>query len=200
MWGPAASTPDSSGTCHLVPNKEGAGPQYPVVDCPQQVTPDTEEILGDSVHRQESLRLSRGFEPSHSSLPLSGRLVRDFCPIVRVSAGLMDNGRHDRSLRGGIAPQLVGDQPSGLASLAFQQLTEETFSGTPITTRLDEDVNHVAVLVDSTPEIVLLALDGYEELIQVPRITQATLSPLEPTSILGTELPAPLRRPEASTT
>ena len=54
------------------------------------------------------------------------------------------------------APQLVGDQPSGLASLAFQQLTEETFSGTPIATRLDEDVNHVAVLVDSTPEIVSL--------------------------------------------
>ena len=98
----------SSSTGHRVPNKEGAGPQHPVVDCPQQVTPDTKEILGDSVHRQELLRLSRGFEPSHSSLPLSGRLVRDFCPIVRVSAGLMDNGRHDRSLRGGIAPQLFG--------------------------------------------------------------------------------------------
>ncbi len=41
-------------------------------------------------------------------------------------------------------------------------------------------------------EIVLLTLDGYEELIQVPRITQATLSPLEPASILGTELLAPL--------
>ncbi len=154
---------NSSGTRDRVPNEEGASSQHPLVGCPQQVSSDTEEILGDSVHRQESLGLSRGFEPSHSSLPLSGRLVRDFCPIVRVSAGVMDNGRHDRSLRGGIAPQLVGDQSSGLASLAFQQLTEETFSGTPIATRLDEDVNHVAVLVDSTPEIVLLALDGYEE-------------------------------------
>jgi hypothetical protein len=163
-----------------------------VVDCPQQVTPDTEEVLGDSVHRQESLRLSGGLEPSHLSLPLSGRLVGNLRSIVLVSAGVVDDGRHDRSLRRGITPQLVRDQPPRPASLTLQQLTEEAFSRTPIATRLDEDVDHVAILVNSTPEIVLLTPDVYEEFIQVPRITQATLSPLEPTRILRTELPAPL--------
>ena len=92
----------------------------------------------------------------------------------------------------GIAPQLVGDEPPGLASLAFQQFAEEASGSTPIATRLDENVDHVAVLVDSTPEIVSLAPNVHEELIQVPRITQATLSPLEPASIFGTTLPAPL--------
>ena len=55
---PSASAPDSSGTCCRVPNNEGAGPQHPLIGCPQQVSSDTEEILGDSVHRQESLGLS----------------------------------------------------------------------------------------------------------------------------------------------
>ena len=91
-----------------------------------------------------------------------------------------------------VASQLVGDQPPGLVSLTFQQLSEEAFSRTPIAARLDEDVDHVAVLVNRTPEIVLLTPDVHEEFIQVPRIAQATLSPLEPTRILRTELPTPL--------
>jgi hypothetical protein len=68
---------------------------------------------------------------------------------------------------------------------------EEAFGGTPIATRLDEDVHHVAVLIDGAPEIVLLTLNGYEELIQVPRVAQPTLSPLERAGVPGTELQAP---------
>jgi hypothetical protein len=53
-----------------------------VVDGPQQVASDSEEILNDSVHRTESLRLTNGFEPAHLSLALSNRLMRNFSPIV----------------------------------------------------------------------------------------------------------------------
>ncbi len=152
---------------------------------------DTEEILCESMHRQESLGLSRRLEPSHLSLPLSGRLVGDLRSIVLVSAGVVDDGRHNRPLGRSVAPQLVGDQSPRLASLTFQQLTEESFSRTPIAARLEQDVDHVAVLVDRTPEIVALALDAHEEFVQVPRIAQPTLSPLEPTSILRTEFQTP---------
>ena len=153
---------------------------------------DTEEILGKSVDGQELLRLGRGLEPSHLSLPLSGRLVGDLRSIVLVLAGVVDDGRHDRPLRCSVTPQFVGDQPPGLASLTFQQLTEKAFSRMPIATRLDKDVDHVAVLIDGAPEIAPLTLDGHEEFVQVPRVTQATLSPLEPTGILGTEFLTPL--------
>jgi hypothetical protein len=166
-------------------------PQHSVVDWPQQVASDTEEILGDPMHRQEPLRLSHGFELSHASFPLSGRLMGDFRSIVRVSVGVMDDGRHDRSLRCSIAPQLVGNQPPGLASLAFQQHTEETFSRTPIATQLEEDVDHITVLVNGAPEIVLLPPNVHEEFIQVPRIAQPTLATLERTSVHGTELQTP---------
>ena len=79
-------------------------------------------------------------------------------------------------MRRGIASQLVGDHPPRLASLTFQQLSKEAFSRTSIAARLDEDVDHVAVLVNRTPEIVPVALDGYEELIQVPRCNHLNLT------------------------
>ncbi len=99
----------------------------------------------------------------------------DFRPIVRVSARVVDDGRHDRPVRGGIAPQLVGDQPPGLTSLTFQQFAEEAFGRTPIATWLDEDVDHVAVLIDGTPEIAPLTLDDHEEFVQVPRVRPGDL-------------------------
>ena len=91
-----------------------------------------------------------------------------------------------------IAPQLVGDHPPGHAALTFQQLTEETFSCTPIATQLDEDVDHITVLVNGAPEIVSLTPNVHEEFIQVPRIAQATLSPIEGTGVRGAELSTPL--------
>ena len=94
-------------------------------------------------------------------------------------------------MRCSVAPQLVGDDPPGHAALTFQQLTEETFSRTPIAARLEQDVDHVAVLVNGTPGILPLPLDGHEEFVEVPRIAQATLSPLEGTGVRGAELQTP---------
>ncbi len=57
--------------------------------------------------------------------------------------------------------------------------------------RLEQDVDHVAVLIDRTPEILPPTLDGHEEFVQVPRIAQPTLATLERTGVLGTELQTP---------
>ena len=75
---------------------------------------------------KESLRVTRGrgLEPLHLSLALPSRLVRHFRPIVLVLLGAVDDGRHDGPVSCGITPQLVRDQPPGLAALPLQQLTE----------------------------------------------------------------------------
>ena len=145
---------------------------------PHQVTSDTEEILNDSLDRQKSLRLARGLESSHLSLPLPSRLVGDFRTIVLVLFGAMDDGRHDAPVSCGITPQLVRHKPPGRATLTLQQLTKEAFGSTSVATRLDEDIDHVTILINRTPEILPLTLNGDEHLVQVPRVAQATLSPL----------------------
>ena len=49
------------------------------------------------------------------------------------------------------------------AALALQQLAEESHGGTSIAPRLDQDVDHVPVLVDGPPQVLLPALDPHEE-------------------------------------
>jgi hypothetical protein len=91
-----------------------------VIDRPQQVTSDSEEILDDSVDRPESLYLSHGFESSHLSLTLSDRFMRDFSPIVGVALCVVQDKRHHGAARGLIAPQLVGHLSQAFPSLTFQ--------------------------------------------------------------------------------
>ena len=64
--------------------------------------------------------------------------------------------------------------------------------GTLIPTRLNQDVDHVSVLVDCSPEIVLLAVDCHEDFIQMPDIAKPTLLPLEFPRIGRTELLTPM--------
>ena len=56
--------------------------------------------------------------------------------------------------------------------------------GSPaVATRLDEDIDDVAILTDGTPEIVPPSLDGDEDLVQVPSVAQPALSTFEPGSV-----------------
>src|SRR5579864_1907645 len=60
-----------------------------------------------------------------------------------------------------------------------------------ITVGLNQDVDHVAVLIHRTPEILLLAVDANENFVQVPHIAEAALAPLQFSGIVRTELLTP---------
>jgi hypothetical protein len=57
--------------------------------------------------------------------------------------------------------------------LSFQQLPEEAEGRPPVSSRLHENDDRVAVFVDGPPEILPLPLDGHEHLIQIPRVAYA---------------------------
>ena len=59
-------------------------------------------------------------------------------------------------------------------------------------TRLNQDIDHVPVLIDRVPKIFPPTLDIHEKFIYVPNGTQAALSSLESPGICGTELQTPL--------
>ena len=111
--------------------------------------------------------------------------------MVLVVLAAMDDGRHHRPVRRAIASQLVFDQPPRLAALPLQQFAEDAFGGSSITARLDENIDHVTILINGTPEILTPTLDRDEDLVQVPSITEATLPTLQATSVLRTKLEAP---------
>ena len=140
---------------------------------------------------QVPLRLSRRFKLPHLSFLLSRRLVRDFGSIVSVLVGVVDDGGHDLAVSGAVAFQLVGDKPPGRASLPLQPLAEDSFGGFPITARLDEDIEYITILIYRVPEVLAFALYLYENLVQVPRVTETTLSTLQSPSVFRSELDAP---------
>lgn len=50
---------------------------------------------------------------------------------------------------GGVAPQFVGDELGGDATLALQQAPEEAEGSLAVAARLHQDIQHIPVLVDS---------------------------------------------------
>jgi hypothetical protein len=77
--------------------------------------------------------------------------MRDFCPVVLVLTGAMNNGREDVPMCSRITPKLVGDQLPGCLALMFQGPTKEAFSGSTISTLGDQNIDHVSILIDGPP-------------------------------------------------
>src|SRR3954447_17884383 len=102
----------------------------------------------DSVNLDKALGLSSRFEPSHSPLPFSGRLMRVLRPVVQVPMLPMRNAGHHDSLRRPIAAQLVGDDHTRFAASSPQQLAKEANCGKALSLRLHEDVEDHPVLID----------------------------------------------------
>ena len=131
-------------------------------------------VLYDAVDGREALQLGRRFEAAHLALALSGRLMGDFGEVVCVPIGAVDHGRHHRAPCCRVAAALVRDQPSWDAALALQEFPEESHGGLSIPSRLDEDIDDVAVFVDGAPQILLATLDRNEQLVQMPDVAHPT--------------------------
>jgi hypothetical protein len=80
------------------------------------VASGTEVGSNDSVNLNELLGVSSGLKPSHSPLPLSGRLMRVLRPVVQVAMLSMSNARHHHSFRCPVTPQFVSNNDARFAS------------------------------------------------------------------------------------
>ena len=69
----------------------------------------------------------------------------------------MDNGRHDDSVRGAVAPEAIGDEAVRDTAAPLKQLAKEPRGGVAIPMRLEQDVDDLAVLIDGPPEVLTLA-------------------------------------------
>jgi hypothetical protein len=112
--------------------------------------------------------------------------------IVGVSLHTVNLVAEDGSYGSGVASQFVGNDPHWFGTLATQEFSKEPFCGALITIRLDQNVDHVPVLIDGTPQILLQPVDSNKDLIQVPVVAEPALSSLQFPSIVRTEFLTPL--------
>ena len=82
---------------------------------------------------------------------------------------------HQLSMRNTITTQLVSHDLPGLAAMASQQPFEEAFRRRTITPGLEKDINDIAILIHSPPEVVLLAVDPHEDFVDVEGIAKASV-------------------------
>ena len=118
--------------------------------------------------------------------------MRDFGAIARVSPRVMDDDGHDVPMCDMVAAQLVGHETRRFLSLSLQEFPKASPPRAPVSAGLDEDVDHVTVLVNRTPEILALTVDRDEDFVQKPRISESTMSVLQLPGVVGADLPTPL--------
>jgi hypothetical protein len=62
--------------------------------------------------------------------------------------------------------------------LITQQSAKESLCRALITVRLNQNVDHITILIDGTPQILQFAIHSKQDLIQMPAIAQPSLSSL----------------------
>ena len=90
-----------------------------------------------------------------------------------------------------VAGQLVGDDHPRHVPQALEQSAEELLGGHRVSARLDQNVEHVAVLVDRAPQVLLCAVDLDEHLIEVPFVAGPRAPPAQLVGVGLPELGAP---------
>ena len=105
---------------------------------------------------EKLLSVIRRFESTHLPFPLAGWLMRNFSSIVGVPVHTVSHVAEDVPHGSGVASQFVGNDPERFGALTTQQSSIASFCGALITMRLDQNIDHVAVLIHSTPQVMLV--------------------------------------------
>src|ERR1700726_2277089 len=151
------------------------------------------ENVGDLIMSgKEALNLPRRLEPLHDPLSSSGRLMGVFGPVIEALVLPMLDPGHDLPLGSGVAFQLVGDEHTRGSTLLLEELAEQAFGGLLVAAALDENIENEAVLVDGTPEPMLLPGEADAHLIEVPFVATARRSPTDAVGEFPAEFEAPL--------
>ena len=98
---------------------------------------------------------------------------------------------HDLSLRRAVTLQLVRDDDTWYVLQAFQQLAEELLRRFLISLTLYQNIQDVAILVHGSPQVMILAIDLNEHLIQVSLVTGSRTTTAQFISVCLTELERP---------
>src|SRR6476659_6122816 len=109
----------------------------------------------------------------------------------QVPRPAMLHRRHELAVRHLVAGELVSDDHPGHLPQALEQSAEELLCGPRVSARLDQNVEHVAVLVDRAPQVPLCAVDLDEHLIQVPFVAQPPTTTAQLVRVLLPEPVAP---------
>lgn len=94
-------------------------------------------------------------------------------------------------MRHAVAPQLIRHDLPRFIVMILQEPLKETPGGRAVTTRLEKHVDHLAVLINGAPQILLLPAYLHENFVDVESIAVPLMPTLQSFGVFWTELVAP---------
>ena len=113
-------------------------------------------------------------------------------PVIEIATLAVFDPGQDLALRRAVALQLIRDDDPRDIPQALEQLAKELLRRVLIAPALDQDIEDVVVLVDSTPQVMALPVDRHEHLVEVPLVPWLGASTLQLIGILLPKLQTPL--------
>ncbi len=107
--------------------------------------------------------------------------------ISKASMLLMFHLRQQLLFRRTITAERIGDQHPRNILVSFEELAKELLSGSCIPAALHQDIQHVPMLINCTPQILPLASDREENLIEVPLVAGLWPTPAQLVGVLLTK-------------
>lgn len=83
--------------------------------------------------------------------------MHDFGPVVLAPALFMVRHQADLTKRGPIGAQLVGGNPVRGKALLLEQRTHQLAGRRLVPSALDENLHHLALIIDGPPQVPVLA-------------------------------------------
>jgi hypothetical protein len=94
-------------------------------------------------------------------------------PIIRILGRVVDCLRDHFPACNAITTQFIGHNLPRLIIVVSYEPSEEALGGRTISERLKVNIHYVTILVNGAPQVVLLASDLDEDLIDVERVAIA---------------------------
>src|SRR5262245_64367211 len=142
-------------------------------------------------HGTEARGEHQALESLQPSLTLAHGVVRVLDSVVLAPAAEMGDARHDSGFRRGVARQPVGYDGARYHSSSPQELAKEALRGACAPTALNEDVEHLAGIIDGPPEPAAFPVDHQTEFIEVPDVRARPSRASQSSGVLHAEAQRP---------
>ena len=90
-----------------------------------------------------------------------------------------------------ITAQFIRHDLPGFAAIIPYQPFEEALSRSSVPLSLKADINRLAILINSAPQVVLLTIDLHEYFVDEECVTVASVLSFEPPGVFGAKFVAP---------
>jgi hypothetical protein len=124
------------------------------------------------------------FKAAHSPLSDPRQLVRKFGAVISVLRCVMNRVRDQFSIRNAVTSQLVRHYLPRFATVISNLPLEKPLSSCAVPSCLQKHIDHLSVLINGSPQILLLAADLHEHFINEKCIAETLPPTLQPLGIL----------------